>query len=216
MRASDLLTIKTSNNLSESEITVIVLTLQISFVHLQKLGMVISYLEDVNSWQIQGGDIIKSYSPASHFIMFLNRRFLFNCKNLCTRRYLWICISILVYSRQETSAQNCVRCVTSSLCHRSILSINCFYYKLYYKEESCTHSLMPDCVLPAAMFFLYPFLYVTLSSKKRQSLTTGDLLRYWLACCWSKSSALDSVVDFALMLGLVLTFSASSLPDIFP
>lgn len=74
--------------------------------------------------------------------MFPNRRFLFNCKNMCTRRYLWICISVWVYSRQETSVQNYVRCVTSSLCHRSILTINCFYGKQYYKEES---SLLAWC-----------------------------------------------------------------------
>lgn len=120
------------------------------------MRLVISFLEDVDSWQ--GGDIIEARSTTSHFIMRPNRRF--NClaaKNLCTRRYIWICISIWVHSRQETSVQNLVRCVTSSLYHRSILTVSCFYCTQYYKEESCIHSLMLDCELPTMMSLLYPF-----------------------------------------------------------
>lgn len=188
------------------------------FVNLQKWGLVISYLENVDSWQIQGGDITKSHSPTSHFII------CFQAGVSCLTAKIYapggISESVFLYEFiQDRKTQHRTVldvCVTTGLCHRGILTINCFYCKQYYKEESCIHSWMSDCVLPMIMFLLYPSLYVTLFSKNGQSLTTGDLLRYWLACCWSKSSALDSVVDFALMLGLVLTFSASSLPDIFP
>lgn len=88
------------------------------------------------------------------------------------------------------------------------------------KEHSEITAGFPNSFYLQTILWLVPLSHFPppniLFFNKDKRRRTGDLLRYWLACCWSKSSAFDSVVVFVLMLGLVLTFSASSLPDIFP
>lgn len=101
----------------------------------------------------------------------------------------------------------------------TILLLNIPLFMYLDKTASRNHSWVPKPFIFQDCSPVCPFSSPTnpgLLNENKRRLTAGDLLRYWLACCWSKSSALDSVVVFVLMLGLVLTFSASSLPDIFP
>lgn len=122
------------------------------------------------------------WDPTAHLLISLSvskQEININCNKLCTRRYLWILVSIhsfkSIHLSQKDPEHRTLLYVSLPICHRSTVTLNWFYRKQYSKEASCIRSLMSDCVLLKIVLFTPPQKYCSL-------VTTDEALQQGTCC----------------------------------